>query len=66
MSLSTKHPPSSSYGYSVLTNNVLAYWRLNEAVDPSTNPPTYDYISGGIGTYGSASIKTSARAVREH
>jgi hypothetical protein len=50
---------SSSYGYAVSTNKALVYWRLNEAVDPSTNPPAYDYIGGGIGTYGSASIRTN-------
>src|SRR5262249_48879844 len=49
--------PSSSYSYAVFTNNALAYWRLNEAVDPSTNPPTYDYIGGGIGSYGAATLK---------
>jgi hypothetical protein len=52
-------PPSGSYGYAVLTNNALAYWRLNENVDPSTNPPTYDYIGGGIGSYGIATLKTN-------
>src|SRR5260370_30300646 len=54
-------PPaaSSNYVYAVFTNNVLAYWRLNEAVDPSTNPPTYDSVGGRIGTYGSASIKAN-------
>ncbi len=52
-------PPSANYGYAVLTNNALAYWRLNETVDPSTNPPTYDYISGGIGSYGSATLKAN-------
>jgi hypothetical protein len=50
---------SSSYAYAVFTNRALAYWRLNEAVDPSTNPPTYDYIGGGIGTYQSASLKAA-------
>ena len=52
-------PPSGSYAYAVLTNNALAYWRLNETVDPSTNALTYDYIGGGIGMYGTNSLKTN-------
>jgi hypothetical protein len=52
-------PPSTSYSYAVLTNSALAYWRLNEVVDPSTNPPTFDYISGGIGSYGTATLKAN-------
>jgi len=52
-------PPSTSYGYAVFTNNALAYWRLNETIDASTNALTYDYIGGGIGTYGTNSIKTN-------
>jgi hypothetical protein len=51
--------PSTSYEYAILTNNPMAYWRLNEAVDPSTNPPCYDYIGGGIGTYGSTALKAN-------
>ena len=50
-------PPSANYGYAVFTNNALAYWRLNESVDPSTNPPAYDYIGGRIGTYGTNALK---------
>jgi hypothetical protein len=52
-------PPSVNYSYAVFTNNALAYWRLNEAVDPSTNPPTYDYLGGGIGSYGTATVKAN-------
>src|SRR5262249_1176254 len=54
-------PPArdNSYSYAVFTNNPLAYWRLNETVDPSTNPPTYDYTSGGIGTYGNTTLKAN-------
>ena len=51
--------PGSSYAYAIFTNNALAHWRLNEAVDPATNPPAYDYIGGRIGTYGSGSIKAN-------
>jgi hypothetical protein len=52
-------PPSAgnSYAFAVSTNNALAYWRLNEAVDPATNPPAYDYIGGRMGTYLSAALK---------
>jgi Immunoglobulin I-set domain. len=55
----TAPQPSANYAYFVFTNNALAYWRLNESVDPSTNPPAYDYIGGGIGTYGTDTIKTN-------
>src|SRR5262249_22844819 len=51
--------PSTSYGYAVYTNNALVYWRLNETVNPATNALTYDYISGGIGAYGTSSLKTN-------
>ncbi len=54
--------PSTSYAYAVFTNNPLAYWRLNETVNPATNALTYDYISGGSGTYGTNSIKTNGPA----
>src|SRR5439155_8966137 len=33
----------NNYPYAIFTNNALAYWRLNETSDPSTNPPAYDY-----------------------
>lgn len=48
--------PGSSYAYAVFTNKALSYWRLSEAVDPSTNPPTHDFIGGGIGMFGTASL----------
>jgi len=44
-------PAPGSYGFSVLTNNPVAYWRLDETGNPSTNPPAYDYAGGFIGTY---------------
>jgi hypothetical protein len=44
-------PPSGSYGNAVLTNNPVAFWRLDEIADPSTNPPAYDYVGGFVGKY---------------
>ena len=44
-------PAAGSYGNAVLTNNPVAFWRLDEIADPSTNPPAYDYIGGFVGTY---------------
>lgn len=52
-------PVPGSYAYTVYTNQALAYWRLNESVDPSTNPPTYDYIGGGVGTYETNALKAN-------
>jgi hypothetical protein len=51
--------PSANYVYHIYTNNALAHWRLSEAVDPSTNPPAYDYIGGRIGVYENASQKAN-------
>ena len=44
-------PAPGSYGYSVLTNNPVAYWRLDETGNPATNTPAYDYAGGFTGTY---------------
>jgi len=44
-------PPVGSYGDAVVTNNPVAFWRLDEIADPATNPPAYDYIGGFVGTY---------------
>ncbi len=54
-------PPvaGTSYGYAIFTNRALAHWRLNETVDPSTNPPAYDYIGGRIGSYGVNALKAA-------
>ena len=52
-------PPGAGYEYAIITNNPIAYWRLNEAVDPSTNPPAYDFLGGGVGVYGSAALKAN-------
>jgi len=51
--------PSTNYVYHVFTNDALAHWRLNESVNPATNPPAYDFIGGRIGTYESASLKAA-------
>src|SRR6266850_6853625 len=44
-------PAAGSYGNAVLTNNPVAFWRLDEIADPATNPPAYDYVGGFVGTY---------------
>jgi hypothetical protein len=44
-------PAPGSYGNAVLTNNSVAFWRLDEIADPSTNPPAYEYVGGHVGTY---------------
>lgn len=35
-------PAPGTYAYVLLTNNPVAYWRLDELADPTTNPPAYD------------------------
>ena len=57
--MARENSPFSNYAYAILTNNALAYWRLNETVDPSTNALTYDYIGGGLGSYGTNSLKAN-------
>jgi hypothetical protein len=52
-------PLPGSYAYVVYTNKAIAHWRLNEAVNPTTNPPAYDYMGGGIGTYGTNALKVN-------
>jgi hypothetical protein len=44
-------PAPGSYGDAVLTNNPVAFWRLDEIADSSTNPPAHDYVGGNVGTY---------------
>ena len=44
-------PAPGSYGNAVLTNNPVAYWRMDEMGNPATNPPAYDYAGGFVGTY---------------
>lgn len=44
-------PTAGTYAYTVYTNHPIAHWRLNELVNPATNPPTYDYMGGGVGAW---------------
>jgi hypothetical protein len=44
-------PAPGTYGYSVLTNNPVAFWRLDETGNPATNSPAQDYAGGFTGTY---------------
>jgi hypothetical protein len=44
-------PASRTYAYAVLTNNPVAYWRLDETGDPATNAQAYDYAGGLMGVY---------------
>lgn len=47
-------PTPGGYEATALAANPLAYYRLNELGDPSTNTPAYDYWGGKNGTYGAA------------
>jgi hypothetical protein len=44
-------PTAGTYAYTVYTNHPIAHWRFNETVNPATNPPTYDYMGGGVGAW---------------
>jgi hypothetical protein len=45
--------PATVYERSVISNGPVAYYRLNEAADPSTGTATvYDYVGGFNGVYG--------------
>src|SRR6266478_6367992 len=44
-------PASGSFGDAVLTNNPVAFWRVDEISNPATNPPAADYAGGFTGTY---------------
>ena len=44
-------PAPGTYAYTVFTDHPIAHWRLNEFVNPATNPPTYDYMGGGVGAW---------------
>jgi len=44
-------PTGTPYETAVLAANPIAYWRLNETGNPSTNPPAYDYAGGLAGNY---------------
>jgi len=46
-------PVANSYAEKIATNLPVAYWRLNENGDPTTNySAAYDYAGGFNGTYG--------------
>lgn len=48
---------SGSYPEKIATNNPVAYWRLNDTGDPSTNHTVaLDYVGGLNGTYGLAAL----------
>ncbi|PWU19216.1 MAG: hypothetical protein C5B50_07135 [Verrucomicrobia bacterium] len=44
-------PAAGTYAYTVFNSHPIAYWRLNDNVNPSTNPPTFDYVGGGVGVW---------------
>jgi hypothetical protein len=50
--LTVTTPTPGSYAEKVFTNNPVAYWRLNEGGDPSTNyTSASDYVGGFTGAY---------------
>ncbi len=53
-SLTVLVPPAGGFEAAVIAGNPLAYYRLNELGDPSTNTVAYDYWGGHNGTYGIA------------
>src|SRR5207245_2262064 len=51
--LTVVSPAAGSYAEKIFTNHPVAYWRLNEAGDPSTNfSPAFDPAGGFNGIYG--------------
>ncbi|EEF57829.1 LamG-like jellyroll fold domain-containing protein [Pedosphaera parvula] len=55
--LTIVNPTAGSYAEKIATNNPYAYWRFNEANDPSTNyAPAYDIAGGFTGIYGNAAL----------
>jgi hypothetical protein len=51
-SLSIAAPSGKAYEAAVRSSNPLAYWRLNESGDPSTNTLAFDFWGSLAGTYG--------------
>ncbi|MDB6022818.1 MAG: Immunoglobulin I-set domain protein, partial [Pedosphaera sp.] len=50
--LTVTTPTPGSYAEKVFTNGAVAYWRLNEQGDPSTNyTAALDYVGGFTGSY---------------
>jgi hypothetical protein len=55
--LTIVQPTGARYESAVLALNPRAYWRLNEAADPSPGTtPAHDYFGGFAGTYGTAAL----------
>jgi hypothetical protein len=51
--LTVTAPTAGSFAEGIFTNNPVAYWRLNETGDPSTNnSPAYDSVGGFNAIYG--------------
>jgi hypothetical protein len=48
--------PASAYESAVIALKPVAYYRLNELGDPTTNALAYDYWGGNIGAYGGATL----------
>jgi hypothetical protein len=49
----------NSFAEEIVTNNPVAYWRLNDTGDPSTNNTVaFDYIGGFNGTYGLGALNS--------
>ncbi len=49
------NPPTNSYAAGVVAYGAVAYWPLNDDAAPSNSPPTFDYIGGYNGYYGTNS-----------
>jgi hypothetical protein len=52
-------PTAGTYAYAVYTNRAIAHWRLNETVNPATNPPTFDNMGGGVGAWETNALQAS-------
>jgi hypothetical protein len=48
-------PASNSYAATAVADGALAYWALSDTAAPSNSPPTYDYVGGFNGNYGTNS-----------
>ena len=58
--LTTIAPPTpGSYAYNVYASKPIAYYRLNESVNPATNPPTFDNMGGGVGHWETNAVRTN-------
>jgi hypothetical protein len=52
-------PLPGTYAYTIFTNKPIAYYRFNEFVNPATNPPTFDYMGGGVGRWETNAVRTN-------